>query len=932
GIAGAATNNDIGISSIGFSCKIMGLKSSNSAGSWPSTNSYNGILYAANNGAHIINMSFGGAPFSQTNLNVIEAAQAKGCILVGAAGNNNTAVQSYPAAYPGVVSVASSDINDKKSSFSNFGSWVKITAPGSSILSTIPFNAYGTLSGTSMASPMVAGLLGLMKSLNPTIPNNELIQCLYNSADNIDEQNPDMIGQLGAGRINAQKAMECVAATLTRPPLADFTATNRNIAAGGNVSYSDRSAFGPTTWSWSFPGGTPSTSNVQNPANIVYNTPGTYPVTLTVTNPYGQATETKTNYITVSPPLVCTRVNLPPPGNWDPSVYVFNQEGAGFLCGTNANNDRQLAMFFDVSATNNTTFTSFGIVFTHANGPDLNKLVTFRVYDGTNNTPGALLGSTTLTLGEIRDDVLNDDITIVDMRNNVTLPASRRFFVSVDMSALNWAGFPRDSLNILSNEIETDQSNNVWAQNLLGDWIRFDNKYSGLTGLSLYIFPFLTGTPTQAVINPLNPTVCSGVPASFNANSSIQPPGQALLWLLQGTNPNSIEDQKEISPIYNTAGTYKVYLAMQGACNEIRIDSTTVTVTASPNVIVAAAKNPICAGETTTLTATGAGSYTWSPATGLSATTGGSVQASPATTTTYLITGANGSCSSEVTFELLVSQSTANVVLEASEVAITQPTTVTFTAVPNNGGAAPTFNFRVNGVSVQNGPSNFMNRLVNVNDEVDCLMTSNEACVTIKTVTSNLIRMGETTVPVTLFSFTGRRTEQGNALTWITGSESNSDRFVIERSRDGQIFAQVGQVAAAGNSATNRNYNFVDRQAPEGKNYYRLKMVDKDGTFRYSNVVMIDGNGRILMTRVQPNPTARGGQALLVIGNADRGPADIVVSNVAGQVMRSYRIHNTTGSMQVPLSSHGLAEGTYLITYRNSSGETVETIRWIVIR
>lgn len=930
GIASAATNNGIGIASIGFSAKIMGIKSSNTPGSWPSANSYNGVLYAANNGANVINMSWGGAPFSITNQNVIDQAIAKGCILVAASGNSNSDGIFYPAGYDGVISVASSDPNDRKSSFSNYGSWIKITAPGSSILSTVPFNQYATLQGTSMASPLVAGLVALMKSLNPTIPNSELIQCLYNSADNIDSENPGFIGQLGAGRINARKAMECISASLSNPPIADFIASNRNLSAGGSTSFTDRSAYGPVSWSWSFPGGTPASSDLQNPTNIVYNTPGTYAVSLTVTNPFGSNSVTRTGYITVSPAITCQRINLPPPSNWDGVVYSFTAAGAGFLNGTNINGDKQRAMYFDASSSNNTTLTGFGIFLSHATGTNPLKTVTFRVYDGTSGSPGAMLGSVVKTLDELKEDVDEDELSIIDFPNNVTLPASRKFFISADMSILSWSASFKDSFNIVSNRIG-DGGNDVWSQNVLGDWLTYQAQY-GVSGISLYMFPFLTPSPTKAVISPQNPVICSGTGVAFTAENSIMPPNRPLQWGLLGTNPQIIDNQMTINPIYNTPGTFKAYLGVLGACNELRIDSTVVTVNPSPTLNISASKNPICVGETATLTGSGATTYTWAPGTGLNTTTGTTVQANPTTTTNYVLTGTTGSCSTTLSFELVVNGNSANVQLDASEVEIAQPTTVTFTAIPTNGGSAPTFEFRVNGTSVQNGPQNFMTRLVNVGDRVQCTMTSNEQCVVEKTVSSIEIIMG-TPLPVTLLRFTGRRSPAGNLLEWVTGTEVNSKEFILERSADGTAFAAIDRTNAAGNSTVQNNYSLLDGKFGIGKNFYRLKMVDLDGTFKYSRIVVIENGPGLLTTTLAPNPARTGMSSLLTI-NGIETDARISVSiiNAAGATLRTYQQQSFNGTVQVSLPAENLPSGSYMILLRDASGKVNETIRWNVIR
>lgn len=208
GSAGAQTNNGTGVASIGYNVSLMAVKIGNCNGSL--THGYEGINWAANNGANVINMSWGGGGFSNYGQNICNAAVNAGAILVAAAGNDGTNQQFYPAAYTSVVAVASTTTNDAKSSFSQYGTWVDIAAPGSAIYSTYATSLYSRIQGTSMASPNVAGLLGLMKSYAPNVSNQNLINCLYASATNINQVNAGFIGQLGAGRIDAYQALLCL--------------------------------------------------------------------------------------------------------------------------------------------------------------------------------------------------------------------------------------------------------------------------------------------------------------------------------------------------------------------------------------------------------------------------------------------------------------------------------------------------------------------------------------------------------------------------------------------------------------------------------------------------------------------------------------------------------------------------------------------------
>jgi subtilisin family serine protease len=214
GIASASTDNNKGVASIGFKTRIIAVKCSrdNSVDEGRTlTHAYDGVYYAIQAKADIISMSWGGSSGSFiTGENIINAANALGIVLISAAGNNNHSEKHYPAAYNPVISVGSTDQADLKSSFSNYGDWVDLMAPGSSIYSTLSGanNAYGTRSGTSMSCPMVAGLSALVLEQNSGLSPTQVKNILINGCDNIDLLNPGHSGKLGAGRINAKKTLQ----------------------------------------------------------------------------------------------------------------------------------------------------------------------------------------------------------------------------------------------------------------------------------------------------------------------------------------------------------------------------------------------------------------------------------------------------------------------------------------------------------------------------------------------------------------------------------------------------------------------------------------------------------------------------------------------------------------------------------------------------
>jgi serine protease len=211
GIAGAVSNNNTGGASIGCGISIMAVKIWSDDES--KVNAMDGIKYATASKARVISCSWGSGGSSQTEQNVINDSYSKGVIFVGAAGNENTTALFYPAAYKNVIAVAATDENDKKASFSNYGNYIDISAPGTNIHGPSTNNAYSTSSGTSAAAPIVAGLCGLMLSLNPALTPAQIENCLKSSATNINNLNPSYKGNLGAGRIDAAAAMKCVSLT-----------------------------------------------------------------------------------------------------------------------------------------------------------------------------------------------------------------------------------------------------------------------------------------------------------------------------------------------------------------------------------------------------------------------------------------------------------------------------------------------------------------------------------------------------------------------------------------------------------------------------------------------------------------------------------------------------------------------------------------------
>lgn len=320
GTVAGNTNNAIGVSGIAggsgtgngvrlMSCQVF-IGNSGGAGFGAAS------IWAADNGAAISQNSWGYTSpgfFEQATLDGIDyfnmnggGTVLNGGITIYAAGNNGASGLYYPGCYSGCFSVAATNNQDIKSWYSNYDTWVDISAPGGEtntvtergVLSCWTGNTYGFYQGTSMACPHVSGVAALILSLAPgALTPQNVKDILTSTTDNIYPVNPTYTGMLGSGRLNANQALVATQSYLT--PTANFSASPTTICAGGSTTFTNLSYGGPTSWTWSFPGGTPSSYVGQNPPAISYAVAGSYNVSLTVTDGVTPNTMTKTGYITV---------------------------------------------------------------------------------------------------------------------------------------------------------------------------------------------------------------------------------------------------------------------------------------------------------------------------------------------------------------------------------------------------------------------------------------------------------------------------------------------------------------------------------------------------------------------------------------------------------------------------------------------------------
>lgn len=241
GLASAVTNNGVGIASIAKNAKLMIIKTGADNNSSSIYKGYEGIIYAADHGAKIINCSWGGPGGGAYGQDVINYAVNKGCLVVTAAGNSKTNTPIYPAAYNGAFAVSNVLSNDVKASSSSYGYHVAIASPGTGIYSTINANNYGYKSGTSMATPIVSSAAALVSAKNPNLTGVQIGEILRLTADNIYTNKPEnepYKNQLGSGRLNVFRAVSEGSSPSIRYQKIDIEdSSNGALSAGDTVSY-----------------------------------------------------------------------------------------------------------------------------------------------------------------------------------------------------------------------------------------------------------------------------------------------------------------------------------------------------------------------------------------------------------------------------------------------------------------------------------------------------------------------------------------------------------------------------------------------------------------------------------------------------------------------------------------------------------------------
>lgn len=234
GSVGADTNNGMGVSAVAWANPIMPLVVLDSSDYASYSNIASAITYAADHGVRVINISIGGSSSSSTLQSAVNYAWNKGAVIFASAMNNSSSTPMYPAACTNVVAVSATDVNGTFASFSNYGSWIDLSAPGNNILTTNKGGGYGYWYGTSFSSPISAGVAALVLSIQPSLSNSALVSLLEKNSDDLGSPGWDQ--DFGYGQVDAYKAVTAAKNLVdTIPPSVSISSPANSATVSGTI-------------------------------------------------------------------------------------------------------------------------------------------------------------------------------------------------------------------------------------------------------------------------------------------------------------------------------------------------------------------------------------------------------------------------------------------------------------------------------------------------------------------------------------------------------------------------------------------------------------------------------------------------------------------------------------------------------------------------
>jgi subtilisin family serine protease len=232
GAAAAISNNGLGVASVAWQNLIMPARVSDTSGYAYYSTVASALTWAVDHGAKVMNVSIGGVAGSSAVTSAAQYVMQQGGVVVAAAGNCGCFDSTAPNPY--MISVSATDSSDNLASWSSQGDYVDVSAPGASILTTLVGGGYGSVSGTSFSSPITAGVVALMMSVNPSLSPTDLQTLLEANADDLGPAGWDPA--YGYGRVNAYRAVAAAAASAPAPDTTPPTASITSPAGGSTVS------------------------------------------------------------------------------------------------------------------------------------------------------------------------------------------------------------------------------------------------------------------------------------------------------------------------------------------------------------------------------------------------------------------------------------------------------------------------------------------------------------------------------------------------------------------------------------------------------------------------------------------------------------------------------------------------------------------------
>jgi PKD repeat protein len=460
-------------------------------------------------------------------------------------------------------------------------------------------------------------------------------------------------------------------------PVANFTATPTTICPGGSVKFTDLSANSPTSWQWTFQGGTPASSTQQSPT-VTYASAGTYTVTLKATNALGNNTKTVTSYVTVATP---TGAALPflegfqnatfPPTNWSlVSNSGFNWQRHTGQGGFGASNACMKYNNTDNDGDNKKDDIITPVLnLSGANTPRIKFDVAHAPYND---------GVTFDTLEVLIQDACASTPVSIYKKGGTQLATAPAMSAEFYPTASQWR---KDSVLVPSG--------------FLNKQVKFIFRNYGRYGHTIYVdnvnvYGLSTSAPTATASFTLSDTVvCAGSSLTFtNTSTASSGSPDSLRWTIQGGTPATSTSTTTVAPVFNTAGNFTISLVAYKSGNASTVFSRAIRVKSKPTVTV---NSPtICSGNTTTLNAGGATTYTWSPNIGNTATVTTPVLNS---NTSYTVTGTTNGCSATATATVTV-KTTPTVTVNSPTICSGNTTTLnaggatTYTWSPNIGNTA----------------------------------------------------------------------------------------------------------------------------------------------------------------------------------------------------------------------------------------------------